>query len=136
MVGIHGVEGTLPILEVTILGGEPPGEMPVEEAAGAHAALARAGERGVSKPTGHGRETMARAAFAGMTTTHPLTSSKGITSGSAGGTTARPEGLISTGPSASGRVTCTGSVQDVQASFDGVFRSTQSAKMALSRFAS
>ena len=136
MVSIHGVEGTLPILEITILGGEPQGEMPVEGAAGAHAARAGAGERGVSQPIGHGRETMAHAAFAGMTTTHPLTSTKGITSGSAGGTTARPEGLISTGPSASGRVTCTGSVQDVQASFDGTFRSTQSAKMALSQFAS
>ena len=132
----HVAEETLPTREMDVLGGEPRGGMPVEQAAGARAASAGAGEPESNQPIGHGRVDMVCAAFAGTTITRRLASMKGTISGLPGGITIRPGELTSSGPSVNGLATCIDSTKVAHANFGGISRTIRSAAMASSRFAS
>ena len=108
----------------------------MERAVGARAARAGAEEPEVNQPIGHGCADTAHAAFAGTTITQRLISTKGITSGLAGGITIRPGEPISSGPSVNGLATCIDSTKVAHVNFGGISRIIRSAAMVSFRFAS
>ena len=135
-VSTHVVEETLLTREMDVPGGKPRGGSPVERAVGARAARAGAEEPEVNQPIGHGCADTAHAAFAGTTITRRLTLTKGTISGLAGGTTIRPEGPTSSGPSVNGPATFIDSAQVAHVNYGGISQNTQSVTMALFQFAS